>query len=176
MRRIGATLLILVLAVGSTCAYGSEHRVEAQPLYGSTEPGDITLSCSNGVMQIQFDWYSEIGPVGRYRRHLFLPGALGNIHVLLPVLRGSKSTGLLHDDMQTKALVARMLEDLDYKFFSVEVYPQRPGDTSWVGRWFDYRQFKAAASVVAKECHWNLRTPPHSTLRMVNPGAPFQGG
>lgn len=135
------------------------------------------MACTHGSMQIWFDWDSEIGPTGRYRRHLFLPGGhLGSTHVLLPVLRGNKRTGLLNDDMQAKELIARMLQELDRQYFSVQVYPQRRGDTSWKEQWFDYAKFEAAASMAAKECHWSLRRPTHSTLRMVDPGAPFDGG
>lgn len=175
MRQIAVGLVVFALGAGSFCAHSSEHRVEAQPFFDAG-PGAVTLACTDGSVQIWFNWNSEIGPAGRYRRHLFLPGKLGGRHVLLPVLRGNKSTGLLDDDMQAKALISRMLEELDPKRFSVQVYPQRPGDTTWVERWFDFAQFKAAAGAAAEECHWNLRIPPHSTLRRVDPGAPFSGG
>ena len=176
MRQIAVGLLVFALEAGSFPTYGSEHRVDAAPIFDAA-PGAVTLACTNGSIQIWFDWNSKIGPTGRYRRHLFLPGGnLGGRHVLPPVLRGNKSTGLLNEDMQAKELIARMLQELDRKYFSVQVYPQRPGDTTWEDRWFDYARFETAANMAAKECHWNLLRPPHSTLRMVDPGAPFEGG
>ena len=135
----------------------------------------ISLACSGGTVEFVIQWATKVGEPGKYRRHLFLPGNLGDTHILLKVLPDQTSTGVIDSDQTAKALIKTVLQNIKANAVYVEVFPagRDPVTGSWERSQYKYGDFLKITNAVAKECNWNIQDPLDATVRTVKPGAPY---
>ena len=168
--------LLITFSVLSTSAVASEYR-EHQVLsrdQGSPSPY-ISLGCVGGKLRISVQWNTQVGTAGKHRRHLVLPGDLGDTHILLKVLPDQTSTGIIDNDQQAKSLIKLILQNIKTDYMVIEVFPEGrdPVTGQWESGSYDYKMFLNAVNGVTKECNWDMTKPIRENARTVNPGAPY---
>ena len=168
-------LLALLMFTGSAIALeSSEHKIPS--LEGGSPSSYISIACVGGKLNFSIQWNTHIGTAGKYRRHLVLPGKLGDTHILLKVLPEQTRTGIIDNDQQAKALIKLILKSVESESMSIQVFPE--GRDLVTGKWeegsFNYSEFSDAANTVAKECNWDMNKSIATTVRTIIPGAPYE--
>jgi hypothetical protein len=132
---------------------------------------ELILGCNAHVVSISFEWAVPVGEPGSYARHLFLPGALGEKHVMLKVLAGGTRTGSTSDP-EARELIQLLGSKVTGEVIFASVFPAgRDKETGgWEDTQYDVAQFNALTKKVAKQCHWNVNRSAKGALKMVEPG------
>jgi hypothetical protein len=163
-----ATFLCIALA----CATPVLAENFAMPSGGSSlSARGLVLGCHDKVVSIAFEWAIPVGNPGSYARHLFLPGPLGEKHVMLKVLAGGTRTGSTSDP-EAKELIQLLGSKVTGAVIFASVFPA--GRDKETGKWedtqYDVAQFNVLTKKVAKQCHWNINRTAKGALKMVEPG------
>jgi len=167
------TISLLIVCGSAIASERHEHRIASgAPKQLSRY---ISLVCNNGNVSFSIHWNTRIGRPGKYRRHLILPGNLGDTHILLKVLPDQKSTGIIDNDKQAKALIKLILENVTAESMFIEVFPEGrdPVTGEWENSAFEYKEFLKAVNAVSKECNWNIKKPIKANVSTVKPGEPY---
>jgi len=168
-----SAIVLLVLSSSAVAGDYNEYKIHSES-QSSSSPY-ISLKCISGQLRFSIHWNGNIGTAGRYRRHLVLPGELGDTHILLKVLADQTSTGIIDNDQQVKSLIKLILLNIETGYMVIEVFPE--GSDEVTGQWesgsYDYKTFLDAVNAVAKECNWDMAKPIAQSVRTVNPGAPY---
>lgn len=131
----------------------------------------LILGCNAKVVSISFEWAVPVGAPGSYARHLFLPGPLGEKHVMLKVLAGGTRTGSTSDP-EAKELIQLLGSKVTGEVIFASVFPA--GRDQETGKWedtqYDVAKFVALTKKVAQQCHWNINRTSKGALKMVEPG------
>ena len=166
-----ALLATLVMVFGSAAA--SEYKIT--PIGNESSERYISVVCANGNISFAIQWNTKIGRVGKYRRHLVLPGALGDTHILLKVLSDRTRTGIIDSDLQAKSLIKLIRQSIKTDYMSIQVFPE--GRDLGTGQWerigYKYDEFQETTNAAAKECNWDINSPIDAVVCTVNPGAPY---
>ncbi len=137
----------------------------------SSSGRQLILGCNARVVSISFEWGTPVGEPGSFARHLFLPGALGEKHVMLKVLSSGTRTGST-SDQEARELIQQIGGKVTGEVIFASVFPA--GRDKETGKWedtqYDVAQFKALTQKVAKQCHWNPSRSAKGALKMVEPG------
>jgi hypothetical protein len=128
-------------------------------------------------MSFSIHWNVKIGMAGNLRRHLVLPGALGDTHILLKILSNRMSTGIIDNDQQAKSLIQLILQNIKTDYMVIEVFPE--DRDSVTGEWerseYSFNEFVDAVNAVAKQCDWDVSNPIGETV-LSTPPAPLPKG
>ena len=137
----------------------------------SSSGRELIIGCNARVVSISFEWAVPVGEPGSYARHLFLPGALGEKHVMLKVLAGGTRTGST-SDQEAKELIQLIGSKVTGEVMFASVFPAgRDKETgNWENTQYDVARFKALTKKVAKQCRWNENRSAKGALKMVDPG------
>lgn len=170
----GAGLIILLMIFGSAIA-SEPHEYRIADRSPEQKHRYISLACNNGNVRFSIQWGTRIGEAGKYKRHLVLPGNLGDTHILLRVLKNRTSTGIIDNDQQAKALIKLILKNIGTEGMFIEVFPEGrdPLNGEWEDSVFDYNEFLNGVKAVAKECKWDIQKSITTKVRTVHPGAPY---
>jgi len=169
----GLLVTLLVLCSPAVADENIEHKVFSGDL-GSSSPY-ISLGCIDGKLRFSIQWNTQVGTPGKYRRHLVLPGDLGDTHILLKVLTDQTSTGIIDNDEQAKSLIKLILQNITADYMFIEVFPE--GRDEATGQWesgsYDRKTFLDAVNAVAEECNWDMTKPIAESVLTVSTGAPY---
>jgi hypothetical protein len=155
-------------------AFSSEVKLRGQGgVYSTTQ---MTLGCRDGKVYLEFEWSLPIGKPGLRRRHIFLPGSLGDSHVWLKVLQGGTRTGAA-SDLEARELIQQISENVTGDVISVGVFPA--GRDEAIGDWefaeYGRAGFLKAMQQIAGECKWDVKKPLQGALKISAPGYDIDG-
>jgi hypothetical protein len=159
-------------------ALASENKVYGVPAVAAgPSKGYVEVSCTDQRINFLVQWMTDIGTAGKYRRHLLLPGELGNKHILLRVMPDKTSTGIMDNDLRAKSLIRLILRNIQTDYFLLEVFPE--GRDGVTGEW-EHIEFRTGAVLTAinraaKECNWDPAESKEVLVPTVLPGAPYDG-
>ncbi len=179
----GVLLTSLCAAPFSGVSAAEERRIESKGTSiesrGPQKPGGaaIILSCKDGTVGFTIQWNKKMGAPGRYVRHVFLPTDLGDTHILLKVLPGGTSTGIIDNDLQAKSLIKFLVDTIGPSGGMQVLALPRDGDrrkATWASQVFGAAEFAKEAQAVADQCNWDMAKPLEKTFRMVQAGEPYK--